>query len=191
MVLFKSPTCCLSAKDFSTKGLRLPLLSPSAKIDAKYDDEAGVYVGTFDLMGMPTWMWMHPWKQTDGSKERVEMWFNPGWFVDVTKDTELVNMEVVWKKLGHVHVPSLVNNCPLKRGMQLYRLAYPKMGTCPDEVKKAIDKIYKKAEKEKKEAEEKAAAEKAAQVQAAQAKKRRASKEAEEAAPGKGKKQKS
>ena len=90
--------------------------------------------------------WLQPHAQF--KKESAPGFIAPAWFVELLKDDGQVDMQVIWKEKGGVHVPGLENLRPLKRGERLFR-SWTGEGACPDDIDKELVKLARSAKTRK------------------------------------------
>ena len=141
ITLYKVPQCAIAAQPIKQDQLKLVFCS--MYVSMKRNDKS-VFCCRREFDDESYFWWLQPHVQFE--KEDAPAFISPAWFVECTKDTKLVNMEVVWKDRNDVQVPILQNNRPLKRGERLFR-EWCELGVCPEDIATELTKLARSSKR--------------------------------------------
>ena len=138
--LFKVPQCAVAAAPIKKEQLKLTFCS--LNVSTKRSDKSVLCCRR--EFGDETYFW---WLQPH-AQESAPGFIVPAWSVGFPKDDDQVDMQVIWKEKGGVHVPVWENLRPLKRGERLFR-SWTGEGACPDDIDKELVKLARSAKRRK------------------------------------------
>ena len=138
VALFKTPQSAVAAAKAKTNELKL--VCCSLNISQKRTDKS-LFCCKREFNEEEFFWWLQPHIQYQ--KDDNAGFIAPAWFVETTKEKDLINMEINWKEKNGVYVPVLQNCRPLKLGDRLYR-AWSEQGAYPEEVHAALARQKKR-----------------------------------------------